>query len=446
MNYSNASIERDLEQALTHHQAGRLVEARRVYQTILQADPRHPAANHNLGVLAMAEDRIDEALHHLKQAVEADPTAVEAWIGYVEALVRAGRHGSARDVLKLARQRGLDSPQFMLLEGRLAAEIPLPPIAAASFAQSPRTRRSAVSPDPTLAATVEALIGERRFVDAQAKAMQLLRRYPEHSSGWKCLGAALRGQGQNLPALRALARAVEFDAGDAYTRNELGHALSAAGRHSEAEASYLAALEIDPADADIHNNLGILAMDTHRIAEAEKRFREAMRLQPNAAGPHNSLGLLYEKTGRLAEANACFRVALQIAPEFSDALNNLAMNLLRTGGLDEAEQLFRRLLSGRPDFLLAYSNLLFTMNYSARHSVRDSLAEARRYGAVVAALASRPYAAWAAPPSSRRLRVGLVSGDLDQHPVGYFLEGLLGHLDSGGSNCSPIRPMRLPMN
>jgi predicted O-linked N-acetylglucosamine transferase (SPINDLY family) len=53
------------------------------------------------------------------------------------------------------------------------------------------------------------------------------------------------------------------------------------------------------------------------------------------------------------------------------------------------------------------------------------LADARRFGELMAKKAS-PYAAWPNPPDPDRcLRVGLVSGDLCNHPVGYFLVGVL---------------------
>jgi protein O-GlcNAc transferase len=67
------------------------------------------------------------------------------------------------------------------------------------------------------------------------------------------------------------------------------------------------------------------------------------------------------------------------------------------------------------------------MNYNA-HSPQSCLEEARNYGRIVAGKAER-FSAWqcAAPPD--RLRVGLVSGDLCDHPVAYFLENLLVQLD-----------------
>ncbi len=421
--------ERLLSDAVTHQQAGRRTEAGALYRAILRVEPRHPAANHNLGVLALTDDRIDEALHHLKQAVEADPAASEAWVGYIEALLRAGRSGSARDVLRLARQRGLDGPPFMLFEGRLAALTSVPPIGATRFAEPGRVRFSPASPNAALTAQVEALINTQRHAEAQPLAVRLVQLEPQRATGWTFLGAALRGLGQNLPALRPLARAIELDGGDALARHELGLALSAAGRYGEAEASLLAAHQIEPGNANVLHSLGLLAMDTHRIAEAETRLREALKLAPKAAGLHNSLGALFERIGRLAEANACFRAALQIAPDFPNAVNNLAMNLLRIGEFDEAEQLFRRLLDDRPDFLVAHSNLLLALSYSARHSVQDGLTQARRYGELVAARAPRPFTAWAAQRSSGKLRVGVVSGDIEEHPVGFFLEGLLSQLD-----------------
>jgi protein O-GlcNAc transferase len=429
VNTTPDELDRLLGEAVAHQQAGRRAEAKALYHAILRIWPHHPAVNHNLGVIALAEDRIDDALRHLKLAVEADPGAIEAWVGYIEALIRANRRDAAMQVIGLARSRGLDGPPFLLFEGRLGAIAPVSRLTPEQTAKATHHRQLAPFHGESLVTQAEASIDAGHYAEAQSLASQLVHCAPQHPIGWKLLGTALRAQGQNLPALRPLARAIELDASDASVRTELGLALKAAGRHREAESSLLSALEIDPGNADTLNNLGLVAMDSHRLAEAEKRFRAAIRMQPGTAGPHNNLGVLYEKSGRVAEANACFRAALQLAPDFADALNNLAMNLFRSGVFEEAQQCFRRIIAGRPDFLVAYSNFLFSLSFSALHPVQESLAEARRFGGQATTLATSPYMAWAAAKSPGVLRVGLVSADLGEHPVGYFLEGLLAHID-----------------
>ena len=47
------SIADALKQGISAHQAGRVEEADRYYTSILQVQPEHPDANHNLGVLAI---------------------------------------------------------------------------------------------------------------------------------------------------------------------------------------------------------------------------------------------------------------------------------------------------------------------------------------------------------------------------------------------------------
>ena len=60
--------------------------------------------------------------------------------------------------------------------------------------------------------------------------------------------------------------------------------------------------------------------------------------------------------------------------------------------------------------------------------------EARRYGEMVARL-SMPYTEWSNPPDAGRpLRIGLVSGDLCYHPVGFFAEGILAALAARGEH------------
>jgi hypothetical protein len=43
----------DLQQAVSHHQAQRFPEAEQLYRAILLAEPDHPDANHNLGILSL---------------------------------------------------------------------------------------------------------------------------------------------------------------------------------------------------------------------------------------------------------------------------------------------------------------------------------------------------------------------------------------------------------
>jgi predicted O-linked N-acetylglucosamine transferase (SPINDLY family) len=105
------------------------------------------------------------------------------------------------------------------------------------------------------------------------------------------------------------------------------------------------------------------------------------------------------------------------------------MALMDMGRLAETEEAFRRALAIDPGYLKARSNLLFCLNYRESAAPEVLLAEARRQGAAISAAAGPKFDAWNATPDPSRLRVGLVSGDLRAHPVGYFVEGLLERLD-----------------
>ena len=48
------TIDQALQQGIAAHREGRLQDAERLYRSILQTDPVHPDANHNLGVLAVS--------------------------------------------------------------------------------------------------------------------------------------------------------------------------------------------------------------------------------------------------------------------------------------------------------------------------------------------------------------------------------------------------------
>jgi thioredoxin-like negative regulator of GroEL len=48
------TLEEVLKKGIDAHKAGQIQEADRLYTAILNAQPKHPDANHNMGVLAIS--------------------------------------------------------------------------------------------------------------------------------------------------------------------------------------------------------------------------------------------------------------------------------------------------------------------------------------------------------------------------------------------------------
>jgi len=144
---------------------------------------------------------------------------------------------------------------------------------------------------------------------------------------------------------------------------------------------------------------------------------------------HNNLGFTLKAQGKLDEAVVSFRQAIALKPDFAEAHNNLASTLMNQSKMDEAIASFRRALTVKPDFTLARSNLLLCLSYLTNQPHPDFLDETRRYGLKAAEKVRERYSTWNCPAKPDCLRLGLVSGDLRNHPVGYFLENLLANLD-----------------
>ena len=66
------TLDEVLQKAIEAHKAGQIQEAERLYTAILQAQPKHPDANHNMGVLAVSIGKVQEALPFFKTALEAN--------------------------------------------------------------------------------------------------------------------------------------------------------------------------------------------------------------------------------------------------------------------------------------------------------------------------------------------------------------------------------------
>jgi predicted Zn-dependent protease len=113
------TIEQALQRAVEDHKAGKLQAAEALYRAILQYQPKHPDANHNLGVMAVFLDKTEVALPLFKIALEANPNQGQFWLSYVDALIKEKQFDEARKVLELGKTRGLEGEKFDALGAQL---------------------------------------------------------------------------------------------------------------------------------------------------------------------------------------------------------------------------------------------------------------------------------------------------------------------------------------
>jgi thioredoxin-like negative regulator of GroEL len=113
------TIDQALQKGIQAHKDGQVQEANRLYTAILRAQPKHPDANHNMGVLAVGIGKVEQALPFFKIALEANPATAQFWLSYIDALIKLERLADAKAVLDQAKSKGAKGDGFDKLEQRL---------------------------------------------------------------------------------------------------------------------------------------------------------------------------------------------------------------------------------------------------------------------------------------------------------------------------------------
>lgn len=249
------------------------------------------------------------------------------------------------------------------------------------------------------------------------------------------LGNALKSLDQLKEAERSLRRAVALAPGHVSARINLGAVLRQLRRPEEAEKCYREAISLDPDLALAHSNLGNVLSDLGRLEEARQSFERALAIRPDYPEAQFGLANALLESGQLADAEQCYRKALALKPDFAEAQCGLGDALLRMGDVEDAEQCYRRALALKPASHNAHWGLLFALNHILGRNPADIYAEHR-------AFAQRFYRPAKSPPHrndaepGRKLRVGYLSGDFRDHPVGQFIAPVLAQHDRGSFHIS----------
>jgi tetratricopeptide (TPR) repeat protein len=333
------TIEQALQQGVAAHKEGELEEAERLYRSILQSQPAHPDANHNLGILAVSVNKAGAALPLFKTALEANPKIEQFWLSYIDTLIKEKQLKSAKQAIKKAKKAGHDTKKLQAL-----------------LSSQPKRAADTKAPSQEQLSSLLENYQNGRYDDAEKLAISITQKFPTNQFAWKVLGAILKQTGRISASLAASQKSVQLSPQDADAHYNLGNTLKELGRLDEAQASYTQAIALKPDYAEAYDNMGNALRELGRLGEAEASYTQAIALKPDYAEAHSNLGVTLQELGRLDEAETSYTQVIALKPDLAEAHNNLGITLQELGRLDEAETSYTQAIALKPDYAEALHN------------------------------------------------------------------------------------------
>jgi tetratricopeptide (TPR) repeat protein len=337
------TLDQALQKGVEAHKAGKAQEADQYYTAILKADPKHPDANHNMGVLAVGVGKVEEALPFFKTALEVNPSIPQYWLSYIDALIRLDRVDEARAVLDQAKQHGVEQSALVQIEERLGS----------SSSQNSDTQDP---PNDQLQSIVN-LYTKGQLQEALDTGSQLLKQFPTSVLLYNIIGAANQELGNLTEAIKAYSKAISIKPDLAEAYNNMGVALKDQGKSEEANEAFTKALSIKPDYAEAYNNMGNTLQDQGKLDEATEAYNKAISIKPDYADAYNNMGNVLKDQAKLEDAIEALTKATSIKPDFSEAYNNMSLALKDQGKLDDAIEALNKALAIKPDYADAYNNM-----------------------------------------------------------------------------------------
>ncbi len=200
------------------------------------------------------------------------------------------------------------------------------------------------------------------------------------------------------------------------------------GDHAEAIRFISEAIALAPNAIDFRNNLGLAWIAKQQYSEAIKVYEEAITLSPHMTELHFNLGVAYQATGAMEMASASYRRAYELDRSAVDAfLSSIHVRqyLCDWEGMESECQTVLQAIDQIPfksdtQPLSPLSVIALPIPTTSRQQYLAASQWAKRSSVPVNQLFKEKRRSNATP-----IRVGYISADLRNHPVGWLIPELI---------------------
>jgi protein O-GlcNAc transferase len=418
-----------LSKAIQLEQAGDWAAAERLYGEAFRQQPDDEVA-HRLGILAYYQQRRDDALDWFRRALALAPGRAELHCNLGLVLHELQQLVAAEAALRFSLSLKGDQPQAWNNLGN------------------------------TLAA-------QGRLAEAEPLYQRSLTFEPANADAWNNLGVLYQKMKRWPQSRDCFERALQCRPGMATAACNLGLTWRQLRQPAAAEQAFQHALQLSPQDAAAYRQLGALRLSLGDLPAAIGFLQTALHRDPTSLEAWIDLGRAWDGQGQVAAAIQCYQRALQQKADCVEALRNLGASWLEAKEYASALEVLRRADQLRPGYvdgpLMSVLQILCQWEsleaLQARIvAVMESddgdgmavppveplglvslpfpLAQALQTRGVArfvrAAGLDQPLASVGRPRlvrPPRPLKVGMVSADFREHPVGYLIPEWIEALD-----------------
>ena len=347
-----------VKKGIEAQRAGKVQEADSYYTAILKVQPKHPEANHNLGLLALGIGKAQESLRFFETALEVDPKKAQFWLSYIRALIELDRSVDAKEVFANAKNRGFKGESFDELEAKLAE-----PNETTASNQNIKNSQykilDTIKLDQALKlAKTKAKEGSKKEADFIYR--EILAKFPKNKKAIIGKRALSRGSSnKNLitqdpnPFQMKLLINLQF-------QGQFQKALSKASK----------LLREFPNSPELYNHIGIANKQLGKLDEAITAYKRAISIKANFAQAYLNMGIALAEQGIISEARASFKKAIEYKSDYAQAMWNLSGN---AENIIEAKSWIEKCLSVDPNYEVAKLTLCALDYYQGSKESFNSL-------------------------------------------------------------------------